>query len=251
MIADEDRKITQVYFLVDMSLKNRTEVQNLPIQIDHPGLFQGVYSYPEAARLIGVTSQRIMRWADGYTFPLKGTQGASGPILQGSRYKGAISFAELIELFFVREYTALNVTLQHIRATSEALASEVGPLPFSKSRVLVSGRELIVKSAEGVFNRPDIGQLVADYAVDFAKHIEIRAESAARYTPDGFEGKIYLDKEIHSGEAVVSKFAIPTRMIYALWKQEQNIKAVAMYHDISTIDVSTAVRYEGQWRLAA
>jgi len=33
-----------------------------------PGLEYGIYSYAEAARLLGVTRQRLVRWADGYFY---------------------------------------------------------------------------------------------------------------------------------------------------------------------------------------
>lgn len=216
-----------------------------------PGLINGVYSYKEAARLIGVTVQRVARWADGYVFPVKSGYGISAPILQSERQKGVVSFDELFELFFVREYVGLGVSLPHIRSTAEILAEHFGPYPFSTADLIVSGRELIESSAAKVLSRPDVGQLVADFAADFARSISFRGRHAAQYLPPGFDRRIYLDREIRSGEAVVTEFAIPTRSIYALWEREKEIESVADYHDISTSAVSVAVRYESQWRLAA
>jgi uncharacterized protein (DUF433 family) len=216
-----------------------------------PGLFNGVYSYGEAARLLNVTSQRVSRWADGYVFQLKYGQGKSRPVLQSDRHKGVISFEELIELFFVREYLALRVQLPHIRATAESLAERLGPFPFSRAELYVRGRELLVKTADGIFNRPDVGQLVADFAASLIRQVDMRDKLVARYLPDGFDRRVYLDKEIHAGEASVTSHAIPTRIIYSLWQQEGDLGAVADYHDITVEDVSVAVRYEGQWRLAA
>lgn len=218
---------------------------------EQPGLFQGVYSYREAARLLQVPSRRVARWADGYSFQLKYGQGHSRPVLQTERYQGVISFRELMELFFVREYTAMKVNLKHIRATAEALAQQLGPYPFSRADLLVSGSELLIRNAEGYLQRPDIGQLVADFAATFAKLVEIREEQARRYSPVNFDGKVYLDAEIRGGEAVVTQFAVPTRVIYNLWEKEHDLAIVADYHDISLEDVSIAVRYEGQWRLVA
>lgn len=91
-----------------------------------PGLIYGVYSYPEAARLLGVPSRRVARWADGYSFQLKYGRSRSGPVLQTPRNAGVLCFQELMELFFVREYLALGVKLPHIRATAEALAKATG-----------------------------------------------------------------------------------------------------------------------------
>jgi uncharacterized protein (DUF433 family) len=223
----------------------------LTVEIYPPGLYGGVYSYQEAARLLGVTAQRVMRWADGYTFPRKGGLGESGPILQTERHKGVVSYQELFELFFVREYAALKVPLPHIRATAEVLSRQFGAYPFSTVDLIVSGRELLVKSAVAVLHRADVGQIVADFALGLAKDVEFRDRIASKYFPPGFERAIYLDREIRSGEPVITQHAIPTRAIFSLWERERNLEAVADYHDITVSEVSAAVRYEGQWRLAA
>jgi uncharacterized protein (DUF433 family) len=162
-----------------------------------------------------------------------------------------ISFDELVELFFVREYVGLAVPLPHIRATAEALAEELGAHPFSSSDLIVNGRELIERNAERVLHRPDVGQIVASFAAGFATKVKFREKHAAQYVPDGFRKLIYLDRDIRAGEAVVTEFAVPTRTIFALWEKEKDLKAVAEYYDIPLPAVKAAVRYEGQWRLAA
>lgn len=221
------------------------------VRHDEPGLFLGVYSYPEAARLLNVTPRRVKRWADGYGFQLKYGFSHSRPVLQTRRHEGVLTFEELWELFFVREYVAFGVALPQVRMAAEALAEEFGPFPFSNAKLLVNGRDLLVEGAGRVLMRPDIGQLVADFALDMAKQVDIREDQVGRYHPEEFGRVIYLDREIRGGEAVVSEFAIPTRVIFALWEQEKDIAAVADYHEISPQVVSAAVRYEGQWRLAA
>jgi hypothetical protein len=135
--------------------------------------------------------------------------------------RGVLTFPELIELFFVREFVALGVSLQHIRKTAEALSREVGEFPFSCKQVLVEGRKLLVREAKGLLKRPDIGQLVADFAEQFAQQIEFDGDLATRYYPPGYERQIYLDRRIRGGEPVVSERAIPTRVIYALWQREK------------------------------
>ena len=90
-------------------------------------LEDGVYSYAEAARLLGITRQRLARWVDGYFYPRRAGEGFSAPVLHAPAHRrGVLTFPELMELFFVREFVALGVSLQHIRKTAEALAREVG-----------------------------------------------------------------------------------------------------------------------------
>ena len=224
---------------------------NFGMRNEQPGIYGGVYSYLEAARLLNIAPPRVRRWADGYTFQRKKGPGSSRPILQTDRYPGVITFSELWELFFVREYIALGVNLQHIRATAEALSKEFGAFPFTNAKLLTNGRRLLIERANGLLQRPDIGQLVADFADSMLPRVEIRDDHVGVYRPESFDDQVYLDREIRGGEPVVSAFAIPTRAIYALWENERRIEAVAEYHDIEPSIVSIAVRYEGQWRLAA
>jgi len=216
-----------------------------------PGLVNGVYSYAEAARLLNVTPQRVSRWADGYSFQRAHDRGMSGPVLQTERHIGVLSFDELWELMFVRAYVALEVPLPKIRETAEALARQVGERPFSTAKLLVHERRLLWETAGLVLMRPDVGQLVADYAADLAKHVQIRKEHVGRYDIPEFGRLIYLDRDRRGGEPVVSDRAIPTRIIFGLWEREKDVRAVAGYYELPEGQVSAAIRYEGQWRLAA
>lgn len=217
-----------------------------------PGLRYGVYSYPEAARILGVSPRRVARWADGYFFPRKEGTGRSEPVLQARAHqRGVLTFPELIELMFVREFVALGVSLQHVRATAQALAREVGDYPFTRKQVLVGGRELLVRETDEVLRRPDVGQLVADFAETLVKHVEIEGDQVRRYYPPQYEGIVYLDMAYRGGEPVVSERAVPTRIIYDLWEQERNLERVADYFELPLEAVSAAIRYEGEWRLSA
>ncbi|GIV18127.1 MAG: hypothetical protein KatS3mg022_3562 [Armatimonadota bacterium] len=158
-----------------------------------------------------------------------------------------------MELFFVREYSALGVPLPHIRATAEALAKELGPFPFTRKRLLVGGRELLVRHGEDILRRPDIGQLVADFAESLVRHVELEADEVSRYYPPTFEREVLLDRQIRAGEPVVweADYAIPTRVIYDLWETEKDVDSVADYFSIPPHKVSVAIRYESEWRLVA
>jgi len=217
-----------------------------------PGIHYGVYSYPEAARILGVSARRVARWADGYLFPLREGYGRSEPVLQARGHRrGVLTFPELIELMFVRDFVALGVSLQHIRATAQALAQEVGDYPFTRKQVLVGGRTLLVRETEHILRRPDIGQLVADFAETLVKQVEIENDIVRRYYPPQFNRLVYLDRAIRGGEPVVSERAVPTRIIYNLWERERDLERVADYFELPLDVVSAAIRYEGEWRLSA
>lgn len=216
-----------------------------------PGLYHGAYSYGEAAVLLGVTSSRVRRWADGYTFARKMGKGASKPILQTERVQGVLSFYELIELMFVKEYVGLQVALPHIRSTAEELGKRLGPYPFASQQLYVGDRKLLQPYVDGSYIRPDIGQIVAGFADVLQPQLTFDHNVAHRYTPSEYKGLIFLDAQISAGEPVVTEHAVPTRVVYGLWQREHDIEAVADYFDLSNEAVSAAVRFEGQCQLAA
>jgi uncharacterized protein (DUF433 family) len=211
----------------------------------------GVYSYREVARILRVSSRRVARWADGYTYVTRTGPRAAAPVLQSTRQRGLLTFDELMELFFVREYVALGVQLPHIRRTAEVLAQEFGPYPFTHARLIRSGRELLLRTAQDVLLRPDVGQIVADFAADLTGIIRFRDDHAARlYFPE-LGNVIYVDRDVRFGEPVATEHAVPTRAIHALWRKEQRIEPLEHYFGIAANQVTAAIRFETECRLVA
>ena len=215
-----------------------------------PGLEHGVYSYGEAAAVVGVSTQRLRRWADGYTYARKYDLGIKEAVLQTERRQGVLNFYELIELFFVREYVNLSVPLDDVRRAAKRLAEEVGPYPFASADLVVAGRELLRKG-DGDLVNPASQQVVFAYAQDLSEDLTFLKRLAKRYAPPEYHGRLYLDAGISGGQPVVSEFAVPTRSVYGLWKVEGDVELVADHYDISSEEVSAAVRFEAECRKAA
>lgn len=216
-----------------------------------PGIGTGVYACKEAAGIIGVTSQRVRRWADGYTYKVKYGQRSSKPILQTDRVPGVLSFYELIELMYVREYDALGIRLDHIRTTAEKLSVKFGEYPFASAKLLVSGKELLQPFIDGEYVRPDVGQLVADFAAQLSRSVEIEKDVIARFFPPTYDRAIVLDPAVSAGEPIITDQGTPTRVLFNLWKIEQDIDVVADYYDVTRESVSAAIRFESEWRQSA
>jgi uncharacterized protein (DUF433 family) len=225
-----------------------------------PIIGDGVYSYRQAARLLSVTSQRVRRWAEGYTYQVKFGLKRARPVLQSRQHiRGILSFPELFELFFVKEFVALGVQLPQVRRASEWLAERCGEFPFTNSEVFVEGGKVIASigevlveaaSAQSMFHYADVARLVADFAKQMRRKIEFVDDRVVRYYP-AVERIVYLDRRIRMGEPVAGKHAVPTRAIYDLWKAEQDLNAVKSYFDLSETVVSAAIRFEGELTLAA
>ncbi len=82
-------------------------------------------------------------------------------------------------------------------------------------------------------------------------HQRHEPSSSTRATLPEYHGRLYLDAGISGDQPVVSEFAVPTRSVYGLWKVEGDVDLVADHYDISSEEVSAAVRFEAECRKAA
>src|SRR5450631_329365 len=83
------------------------------------GLGRGVYTGRETARLSGLRSERVTRWARGYSFSTpSGAKSSSPPIFAVDRPTDgplALSFLDLVEILFVRAFLDQGVSMHTIR----------------------------------------------------------------------------------------------------------------------------------------
>lgn len=215
------------------------------------GIGRGIYSYPQASALLMVSRNKVARWADGYTFPRKHDRGISAPVLQTQRKaKGVISFAELIELFFVHEYTNYGIPLAHVRRTAQALAPDLGPFPFASAKLKTDGRYLL-REVDGVLIKPDVQQLMCEFAAEFLHDVEFEQGIARIYRPKAGRGAVVIDARKLFGAPFVEGSGVPTGAIYDLFKAEQDFDAVASWFEVPVESVRNAVEFEASCRRAA
>src|SRR5438876_10028365 len=79
----------------------------------------GLYTLPEAARLLRVPPANLRRWAKGYTFA---GDRFSEPLLRPDFPELAarciLTFQDLMELFLVARFRKVGVSMQRIRSTA-------------------------------------------------------------------------------------------------------------------------------------
>src|SRR5436305_6279153 len=103
----------------------------------------GVYSVPEAARLTGVSSRRIRRWLQGYSYSAGGAPHTSPPLWRrqiASQESLILSFRDLLEVRFVDAFRRHGVGWKAIRVAAECAAEIVqDSYPFSTRRFKTDG----------------------------------------------------------------------------------------------------------------
>lgn len=214
-------------------------------------LGKGIYGLTEAARLLRRPAARVRRWANGYTYTRTYDKARRPPVLQTERVdQAAITFEELIELFFVREYASAGIPVTHIRATAEALAKQYGPHPFAKERLLTDGKRLL-QVAEHGFIAPATCQLIADFAEDFVKEIAFEEDFARLWHPKEGENLIVVDPTRAFGEPIIEESGTPTRTVFKTFLVEQDFERVADYYDLTPLLVKKAIEFELRFANAA
>lgn len=230
----------------------------------------GIYTRAEAARLLGMTPQRISRWVCGYRYSwtLGGAlqRGRQPPVIKTDLPRMddalAVSFLELMELRVVRAFIQLGVPLQTVRvAWNHARAAFRTDHPFANRRVYVDEGRIFMPTDDRqrlpdlleVSSRRQPFQLVAGRiflssaeGVDFDR----RTRLARRWWPLGIGTPIILDPRIAFGAPVVEGTGIRTEII-ALYGRGRPPAQVAGAFEVDEARVRAALRFETQLRRAA
>jgi len=214
-------------------------------------LAQGIYGIVEAARLLHRPAAQVRRWANGYSYVRTYDRAKRPPVLQTGRSdKDALSFRELIELFFVREYTAVGISLLHVRETAKALAKEYGDHPFAAKKLLTDGKRLIAISDYGII-APATCQLIAEYAYELIREFEFADDFVNLWRPKEGDNLIVVDPRRAFGEPILAETGTPTRILLRAYQVEQDFDRVADYYDLTVELVKRAIEFERRFADAA
>jgi uncharacterized protein (DUF433 family) len=205
----------------------------------------GIYGLPEAARLLRVSPARIRSWASPERKLLHRHFAAD---------EHAITFAELMELYFIAMFRGAGVTLETIgRASAAAAAKFATPYPFSVKRFDTDGRTvfatLINDETDGVIVE-DLkhGQYVFEKVMKpFFHKMEFRgAQEVSRFWPREKRGRVVLDPARQFGRPIDASTGVPTKAIFDACRagDGQDAKDVAQWFDVPLAAVHAAVAFE-------
>jgi len=110
----------------------------LPATLERP-----VYGMSQAARLLGLRTDGLRRWIDGYE-----RAGVTyAPVIREERTgTDTVTWGEFVEAGYLREYRARSVTLQYLRPVIALLRKELGVrYPLATLKPYTSGRQLALE----------------------------------------------------------------------------------------------------------
>jgi uncharacterized protein (DUF433 family) len=216
----------------------------------------GIYTIPEAARLIETNTIRVRRWLEGYRFPLKSGIGESAPIFKphlpqiaGHR---AICFLDLVELLFIKAFREHGVTLPTIRlAAREAARRWNTDHPFCLERFATDGRTIFSTIEDDSGDKLLLDLIRSQLAFErilrpFLTQLDYSRVGASieRWWPLGKKKRVFLDPKIAFGRPVVVDSAIPTEVLYEAVRVNESEADVAHWYGVSTSAVRVAVEFE-------
>lgn len=235
-------------------------------------LGKGVYTLPDAARLVRTDVSKIRRWLYGYRY-CKGAgnkrrEYQSEPLWQpeyradelGERVLG---FQDLMELRIVREFVARGVPLIVVRYCLAAARELFGSnYPMTRQRFLTDG-ETVFHEALDVASTTEDGPALLDLRKrqhvfrtivkdSLYAGIEYEGDVARRWYPEGRKHSVVVDPELQFGHPTIEQAGVPTAALYAAWLAENKKKiTVAKLYEVGVRQVDAAVRFEEKLRLAA
>ena len=173
----------------------------------------GLYSIPDAARLIKSTVGNVRRWSNA-------SHGAVNS--RFDPHERTITFLELMELHFIKLFRDEGVGLETIRKAAKTAARQFAtPYPFAVHRFDTDGRTVFATLLSGeeqtaVIEDLKHGQYVLDTIVrPFFKKLEYGNDTAVRFWPLGAGQRVVLDPERQFGKPIDNETAVPTEALIA------------------------------------
>jgi uncharacterized protein (DUF433 family)/DNA-binding transcriptional MerR regulator len=218
----------------------------------------GIYTIPEVAELVRASQPNVRVWVEGHT-------GKQDPVIQNQlgRVSGktVVSFANLIEMRFIAQFSAAGVGLREIRRIMEEASSILQhPHPFATHSVFrTDGRKIVADIARRnglnlIYDlRSKNYEMPSVVMKSFLEDVVFDPNGEAmHWKPRPVVAPNVIVHPLFSfGHPVLEKSHIPTATLAKSVKVEGSTKFVANIFDISEKHVRQAVIFEKELRKAA
>jgi uncharacterized protein (DUF433 family) len=215
-----------------------------------------VYGLGEAASLLGLRTDRVRRWLDGYES--KGT--LYEPVIRpAATHNEAVTWGEFVELGYLREYRKAGVSLQHLRPVVQSLRERFGtPYPLAHHRPYIDGKQLVLEIQQKHDIPPSIAMVIttgqeimlAGPAERYFRKIDFAGtDFAVRLHPAGDTSPVVIDPAMNFGHPVVR--GVSTVRLWELKDAGEPVDHIAGNYELDPHVVEAAIAYEEQQRSLA
>ena len=218
----------------------------------------GVYTAPEAARMVGMSPQTLRRWLRGYDHGRHVEERRHEKPLWQPQYtpdddEGVLlGFRDLVEARIVNALRGKRIGLPTIRICLDRARDIVGQdHPFSTSQFKTDGKTIFLeitrgldepqlidlKRSQGVFNR-----VVAPSLAD----LDFGPGGAERWWLLHGKKTIVADPERAFGQPIIAETGITTARVAQAVEAEGSVAKVAQLYEIKPRLIRDALAYESQ-----
>lgn len=220
----------------------------------------GIYSLPQAARLIGAETRAVRRWMSGHRWKYRDGHRYTAPLwttqLAGAEFDHpAIGFRDLMELRFVRAFVEAGVSLHVVKATIDVARERWDTdYPLTSRRFRTDGKVIFESAVNEVGEETltDVRrkQIVFTQVIKPSLYagIEYDGTVARLWKPADSKG-VVLDPSRQFGSPIVLGTSIATETLFdAFIAEGRDRKATARMFEVDPRQVDAAVRFEERLR---
>ncbi|MCD2187824.1 DUF433 domain-containing protein [Actinomycetospora soli] len=212
-----------------------------------------IYGMSQAARLLGLRTDGLRRWIDGYEHAGR----VYPPVIREGRTRSdMVTWGEFVEAGYLREYRAKKVSLQYLRPVIGILRRELGVrYPLATLQPYTSGKQLALEVQKTVGLDPALSIVVlgrngelqlTDEAEAFLEKVEFaEGDVARRLFPLGRRVPVVLDPDVGFGEPTVLR-GVRTEVLAELIEAGEDPERIAEVYDLTTAEVDAAVSFEAR-----
>lgn len=225
----------------------------------------GIYTLPEAARLINVPARKIHRWLYGYNYSKKSgetvTQVFSSPLwvpqLSQDAYDAeVIGFNDLLEVRFVSAFVEHGVPLQVVRRCLETARDMYGvDYPMTSGSFKTDGKTIFAEAIKKSLKEGDLVDLKSRQMAfkviispSLYAGIEYDGKRASKWYPQGKAQSVVLDPSRQFGSPILDYEGVPTDVLFASYIAEgatpQAVIQTGRIYNVPPRSVKSAVRFE-------
>jgi uncharacterized protein (DUF433 family) len=204
---------------------------------------KGIYSLPQAARLVGVPPQRLRRWVVGAPGG-KAALPTPPAMLDG---EPVLEFADLISALFIQAFREKNISLQHIRYAAFKAAKDLrNDRPFSLRNFATDGRRIyhwFGPNRQHLLDAETGQHVMIPIFKPLLQKIRYGLTlEAERWYPLGKHRRIVIDPAIALGEPTVR--GVPTRVLFGPVEAGNSPAEVAGWYGLTKAEVLAACEFE-------
>ncbi len=225
--------------------------------IDTTFLNVGIYSIPQAARLVGVSDARLRSWMMGSTIRTKAGPKRQPPLwvphIPEMNGRGALTFLDLMEIRLVKRLLDQEKGMG-LRRIREALANfrmvSDGDHPLLNKKLFTDGAYLyngaLDENGKPLLNLNKWQFVFEAVVAPTLDAVDIGNDDLPyRWWPKGRDGFIVLDPTQSFGDPILEESRVPTASIAQAFDAEQSADRVARWYQISVEQVRAAMLFEG------